>query len=446
MKRPRPRPITSPLLPRGVEIIVPPPPHEACTLVDRLLVYASSLIVVGSPIWFYGGLIFLYRRWRKYRALAHERSTEDDEYDDDEYDEYDDDDEYENGIGDSRRRHRRRRRRRSGYDALASRYGAALATIILLSIFGPHRRTRLGEMLGARRWRLWDAWLNYVGYTVLRDGGDDDDDLDRDIVPLAMDDASARTSSSFDPLSSPAIYAFVPHGIFPFGLAFSCLPERGYDGTWGEFRPVVATATRLFPLVRTFIDWMGGVDASRRAVSRVLSSPTTAHQSTSSPGGRRLGISPGGIAEMFETYPKPGYHPNDEAALLRHRDGMFKLALRHHVPIVPVYCFGATKMFRRVQLPRFVETLSRALRISILLLYGRWGLPIPFRQRLMYVVGRTIWPPASSSSISDDQMMTGERFDCLVREMHDAFCDEIERIFYRNRSHYGWENKTLRLV
>jgi hypothetical protein len=27
------------------------------------------------------------------------------------------------------------------------------------------------EMLDVRRWRLWDAWLNYVGLTVLRDAG-----------------------------------------------------------------------------------------------------------------------------------------------------------------------------------------------------------------------------------------------------------------------------------
>jgi hypothetical protein len=26
-------------------------------------------------------------------------------------------------------------------------------------------------MLDVRRWRLWDAWLNYVGLTVLRDAG-----------------------------------------------------------------------------------------------------------------------------------------------------------------------------------------------------------------------------------------------------------------------------------
>merc|ERR1712194_164640 len=231
-----------------------------------------------------------------------------------------------------------------------------------------------------------------------------------------------------------------PHGIFPFGLAFSCLPQRGYAHTWGLFRPVVATATKLFPLVRTFIAWMGSVDASRSAVSSVLSQRADGSNAAQS---RRVGISPGGIAEMFETYPKPGFHPNDEGALLKHRNGMFKLACRHNMPIVPVYCFGATKMFRRVQLPHFIETLSRALKISLCLLFGKLGLPIPFRQRLMYVIGKAIWPTATDADIGQ---MPGEEFDRHVQDMHDAFCQEMKRIFDRNKGHYGWENKTLRII
>ena len=66
-KRPR---LTSPLLPNGVDVIIPPPPYDACSFIDKLLVYASSLIVVGSPLWFYGGIIYLYRRWKQYRSLA----------------------------------------------------------------------------------------------------------------------------------------------------------------------------------------------------------------------------------------------------------------------------------------------------------------------------------------------------------------------------------------
>lgn len=421
MKRQRPK-LTSPLLPRGVEIIVPPPPFEACTLIDKLLVYASSLIVVGSPIWFYGGIVYLYRRWKRYRALAslskdgNDAVVEDDSLDEENY----------TSSGESSQERPDSMQRYAAYKKLARKYGAALAMVLLISIWGPHRSTRVGKWLDVRRWRLWDAWLNYVGFTVLHDKGEGNGH-----------DAITKTSKQreFDPKTSPALYAFVPHGIFPFGLAFSCLPQRGYEQTWGVFRPVVATATRLFPLVRTFIDWMGGVDASRSAVSSALSQIN--------PDARRLGISPGGIAEMFETYPKPGFHTNDEAALLKYRNGIFKLAMKHNIPVVPVYCFGATKMFRRLQLPQFVEALSRALKVSLCILFGKMGLPIPFRQRMMYVIGKTIWPTITGTDASS---LAGGEFDEQVQKMHGAFCDEVMRIFDRNKGHYGWENKTLRLV
>jgi hypothetical protein len=387
-----------------------------------LLVYLSSLVVVGSPVWFYGSIVYLYRKWKQYRTLALLSKEGNNALVEDEVVQGDNENYTSSGESSQERPADDAciciQRWRS-YNQAAARYGAALALVLLISIWGPHRSRRVGELLGVRKWRLWDAWLNYVGYTVLRDHGNNDPTI-------------GSNEPEFDPRHSRAIYAFIPHGIFPFGLAFSCLPQRGYEHTWGLFRPVVATATKLFPLVRTFIAWMGGVDASRSAVSSVLSQDNS-----------RLGISPGGIAEMFETYPKPGFHPNDEAALLRRRNGVFKLAMQHNVPIVPVYTFGATKMFRRVQLPHFIETLSRALKISICLLFGKLGLPIPFRQRLMYVIGNTIWPVVTDATAST---LTDEQLDKYVQQMHDAFCDEIKRIFDRNKGHYGWENKTLRFV
>ena len=356
---------------------------------------------MGSPFWFYGGIIWLYRKWNQYKSLANK-------YADVHLNKYLD--------GEQRNDDAQRIERYTVYRKLARRCGAALATIILLSIFGPHRSEKLGSALGVRTWRLWDAWLNYVGFSVMKDHGS----------------TRYETHPEFDMKKSPAMFAFIPHGIFPFGLAFSCLPERGYIDTWGSFRPVVASATRLFPFVRTLISWMGGVDASRSAVSQALETHP------------RIGLSPGGIAEMFETFPKPGFHPNDEAALLKDRTGMFKLAIQHKLPIVPVYCFGATKMFRRVQLPHFIETLSRMFKISLCLFFGKLGLPIPFRQRLMYVMGRTIFPPLADRE--EFGMLDDDELNRRVHEMHGAFCDEIVRIFDRNKDHYGWGHKSLRIV
>lgn len=141
--------------------------------------------------------------------------------------------------------------------------------------------------------------------------------------------------------------------------------------------------------------------------------------------GARLAVAPGGIAEMFEGYPKPGTHPDEEYALVG--KGFIKMAIRHGIPVVPIYCFGSTKLLRRVQLP-FLEEVSRILRISICLFYGIFGLPIPFRQRLMYVVGQPIEPGPD------------------VDDMYRKFCDELVRLFDRHKESYGWDHKHLKLL
>ena len=143
---------------------------------------------------------------------------------------------------------------------------------------------------------------------------------------------------------------------------------------------------------------------------------------------------------MFEGYPKQGSHPDDEYAIVR--KGIFRLALQHGVPIVPVYCFGSTKLLRRLQLPPIVEKLSLLLRTSLVLFYGQGMLPVPFRQKLMYVMGNTIHPGRSPDASPPNQAAV----DKLVDDMFERYCDEMLRIFERHKESYGWAHKTLKLI
>lgn len=162
-------------------------------------------------------------------------------------------------------------------------------------------------------------------------------------------------------------------------------------------------------------------DASRASVDRALSE------------GKRIGIVPGGIAEIFEGYPKPNTSPDEEYAVVRR--GFLRMAIKYGVPVIPVYCFGATKMFHRLQLPPFLEKVSLMLRVSICVFGGAWGLPIPFRQRLSYVVGQPILPPATGGSV-----------DQQVDQMQESFCKELMRLFDRHKEAYGWSHKSLKLL
>jgi len=241
---------------------------------------------------------------------------------------------------------------------------------------------------------------------------------------------SSPGKREFDMKKDPAIFAIVPHGVFPFAIGFSSLPQLAVD-VLGFYRPVVASATRFLPMVNTIIRWLGGVDASPTAVSQALTTPPS-----------RIGISPGGIAEMFEGYPKPGRHPNEECTILSNRKGFLKMALRHQIPVVPIYCFGSSKLMKRLQMPAVVERVSNLVRVSVCLFFGRWGLPIPFRSRLLYVVGEPIMPPAGVGLGGEDSAEFREG----VNAMHAKFCKELTRIFDQHKHAYGWDHKTLRIV
>ncbi len=144
-------------------------------------------------------------------------------------------------------------------------------------------------------------------------------------------------------------------------------------------------------------------------------------------------------------YPKAGRHPDDECVILNSRKGFIKMALRHNVPIIPVFTFGASKMFKRLQSPIF-EKISNLLRISFCLFYGQYGLPIPLQKKLLYVIGRTIHPPASFTASGAPPAENSVEFQQVVDYMHEQFCAEISNLFDKYKDQYGWGHKTLRIV
>lgn len=280
-------------------------------------------------------------------------------------------------------------------------YRAIFLSLLALTICGPHRRPVVGKILKFRKWGIWKAWLNYVSFQVISEQVQD---------------------SNFDLKRDQAILAFSPHGIVPFALGLGFIPQDALD-QFGYFRPVVASATRLFPFVRTLICWGKGVDASRNEVHFALKE------------GSRIGLAPGGISEMFEGYPKMGRNLNDECVLLASRKGFIRLALEHGVPVIPIYCFGSSKMLRRFNLPIF-EKISNLFRISLCLFFGKNFLPIPYRKKLLYIIGNPIHPPTNIDNVNEE----------LVNDMHLKFCNEMLRIFDKYKNDYGWGAKTLRIV
>jgi 2-acylglycerol O-acyltransferase 2 len=149
---------------------------------------------------------------------------------------------------------------------------------------------------------------------------------------------------------------------------------------------------------------------------------------------------------MFEGYPKEGRQPHEECIILNSRKGFVKMALKHQVPIVPIYTFGSSKLLKRLELP-LLEKISNWIRVSLCLFYGVGGLPIPFRKKLLYVVGEPIHPPKMTMTTTgkghDEQ---SPEFEKHVDIMHEQFCNALTRLFEKYKGLYGWEHKTLKIV
>jgi 1-acyl-sn-glycerol-3-phosphate acyltransferase len=215
-----------------------------------------------------------------------------------------------------------------------------------------------------------------------------------------------------------ALFAFSPHGIFPFSLALGALGKLN-ETVFGNLRPVVATAIYHVPIIGHILKLMGAVTAGPNSFNRALDE------------GFSLGLAPGGIGEIFRD---PDEH--NEFALLRDRKGFILRAMQRGIPLVPVFVFGSSHTFHRLKLPWAFEYLSRLLRVTLVLFWGRWGLPIPFRVPLTFAVGNPI----------EVERVTGEITESAVAEVHVRFCRELERIFEKYKDEYGWGGRSLNVV
>ena len=215
-----------------------------------------------------------------------------------------------------------------------------------------------------------------------------------------------------------------PHGIVPFSLGLSAF--GALNNIMSKLRIVTATATRLVPFFSHTLRLGGSIYADRSYVDAALAR------------GESLGITPGGIAEMFYGYPQPGCARDEEYAVLLKRKGFVRLAIKYGTALVPCFIFGASKLYRRIVLPGWVESMSNYLRMSIVLFYGRLGLPIPFEVPLTYALGDAIatghwgYPAEPPSEVVDF--------------VHNTFKRALVRTFDEHKANYGWAERSLKLV
>ena len=126
-----------------------------------------------------------------------------------------------------------------------------------------------------------------------------------------------------------------------------------------SFRGLAASAALSMPIFRQLLRGVGAIDASRPSATKALNKGLT------------VGISTGGVAEVFET------DNDDEVIILRERTGLIKLAIRTGAALVPCYLFGNTKLLSlwaggSVGF-ELLRTISRKIGFALIFFFGRFG-------------------------------------------------------------------------
>ncbi|KAL3909232.1 MAG: hypothetical protein SGARI_002704 [Bacillariaceae sp.] len=231
--------------------------------------------------------------------------------------------------------------------------------------------------------------------------------------PPTPDKASAKDS---DKPYHPRIMVAPPHGVFPYGNILSMIV---FPPLFGQtFRGLASSAALRPPVFKQVLRSIGVIDASRNVARKALD----------------RGISTGGVAEVFET------NEDDECILLKERIGLIKLAIRTGADIVPCYVFGNTKLLscwggEGIPKARYLlERISRKLGFALILVHGRFLLPVPWRKPVLGVMGK----PIHTHQIQNEDP-TPEQ----IEKIQTILLEEMDALFDRYKHLYNWDDKKL---
>lgn len=220
--------------------------------------------------------------------------------------------------------------------------------------------------------------------------------------------------------SGPKIFCTIPHGLAPVGIT----AYPGWSKLFGDRlnHPTAAATVLKIPIISYFLKQIGYVEASSAAIKKTLLKE------------ENVGVVLDGIAGMFQN------DPHVELGVVKERKGIVKIALTTGAPLVPVYGFGHSELWRILVDPfGILEKISLALNVSVTPFCGRpWGLlPFgpPYRTPVLLAFGEPVIVPKVEKP-------TQEQID----EYHDKMMNSFIEAFDKHKTAYGWPDKRLKLV